>query len=165
MGLQVHVRPRSSYAKAWRESGKALPKPMDLKMKSFNEIDKLLGAPPNREGLVGIYRPTRPPKSVMSRLSPDLRRQINERFNEQAKTHWRKYRNNPPDGYEFRDGLAYKGGSKPFISDNDLHDITSFDGKPVPPHVRDEAIRRIQRLGGDVEHRHHMDPEMEDARR
>ncbi len=157
MGLQTHVRPTSQYAKGWLENGKAIPKPMPVKMKSLDTIDSLIGGPQNKEGLVGMFRPQRPPKNVMKNLSKDLQDKINKRFIERA-NEYKKYKNNIPSTCEWKNGLIIdKKTNLPYASDNDVLGFSNFDGTPVPDAVNKQAIKKLQKYGAEVEHNHHLD--------
>lgn len=148
MGVQVHVRYGNPATKPWIESGRAVPKPCDIKAKTLNKIDELIGGPQGREGLVGYFKPKRPPKNVMDKLSPEVRDQINKRFAQRAEE-FRKYRSDmkklaDSDRYKVIDGVVHdmKAG-KPVGGDVDIFDITNFDGTKLPESVKKQAYKKL----------------------
>jgi hypothetical protein len=60
-GVEIDVRPTAREAPALLEQG-ALPKPEDLKSKTINDLDVLLGARPDDLGKVGFFKPEPPPR-------------------------------------------------------------------------------------------------------
>jgi len=148
MGVQVHVRYGNPATKPWIESGRAVPKPCDIKAKTLNKIDELIGGPQGREGLVGYFKPNRPPKDIMDKLSPKVKEQINKRFTQRAEE-FRKYKSDmkklaDSDRYKVIDGVVHdmKAG-KPVGGDVDIFDITSFDGKKLPESVKKQAYSKL----------------------
>ncbi|KND30668.1 hypothetical protein IQ60_20115, partial [Streptomyces europaeiscabiei] len=55
----VDVRPTNPSAPNWLDAG-AMPKPQDIKAKTVNEVDVLLGADAGNVGLVGYFQPVLP---------------------------------------------------------------------------------------------------------
>ncbi|WP_455711470.1 WXG100-like domain-containing protein, partial [Streptomyces griseus] len=55
----VDVRPTNPSAPKWLDAG-AMPKPQDIKAKTVNEVDVLLGADAGNVGLVGYFKPVLP---------------------------------------------------------------------------------------------------------
>ena len=79
-GVQIHTRPTTDSASDWLNSGKAVPKDYDMKAKTLDSIDELIGGPKNREGVVGYFKPEKPPESIMEKLGPEMRADINKRY-------------------------------------------------------------------------------------
>jgi hypothetical protein len=44
---------------------------MEIKAKTLNKIDELIGGPQGREGAVGIFQPKKPPENIMNKLSKE----------------------------------------------------------------------------------------------
>ncbi len=149
MGVQIHTRPVTGEAKRLLESGKALPKPMEIKAKTLNKIDELIGGPQGREGAVGIFQPKKPPENIMNRLSKDMRDKIEERFEKRAKEYTKyidELRNNK--NVEIIDNIIYdKKTGKVFTGDVDIYDITSFDGKPLPENIKQQVWKKLESIG------------------
>ncbi|HAP32781.1 MAG TPA: hypothetical protein DCQ14_07010, partial [Firmicutes bacterium] len=140
--LQVITRHTTPRAKALIESGQALPKRVDIKAKTLDKRDELLGGPKNSEGLVGYFDPKLPPKEVMDMLSPQEKKELLARY----KARWHEYR----ELYEYRElvedmkSMTGKGGikivdglvidvktGKPFTGDVDLLELRNYDGSPL----------------------------------
>ena len=149
MGVQIHTRPVTGKAKDLLESGKALPKPMEIKAKTLNKIDELIGGPQGREGAVGIFQPKKPPENIMNKLSKEVREQIEERFEKRAKEYTKyidELKNNK--NVEIIDNIIYdKKTGKVFTGDVDIYDITSFDGSPLPEHVKQQVWKKLESIG------------------
>jgi hypothetical protein len=66
--------------------GTALPKSLDIKAKTINELDTYLGAKPSDKGLVGYFKPVEPDFSkVPAELQDGVRKRLAERLEEVAK--------------------------------------------------------------------------------
>jgi hypothetical protein len=84
-GVQIKARPTTATADKWIDSGKAVPKRMDMKAKTLDKLDELLGGPKDSEGLVGYYKPKLPPKNVMKNLSPETQEKLVEKYVERRR--------------------------------------------------------------------------------
>ncbi|NCC75589.1 MAG: hypothetical protein EOM08_04040 [Clostridia bacterium] len=149
MGVQIHTRPVTGKAKDLLESGKALPKPMEIKAKTLNKIDELIGGPQGREGAVGIFQPKKPPENIMNKLSKEVREQIEERFEKRAKE-YTKYIDELKSNknVEIIDNIIYdKKTGKVFTGDVDIYDITSFDGSPLPEKIKQQVWKKLESIG------------------
>ena len=149
MGVQIHTRPVTGKAKDLLESGKALPKPMEIKAKTLNKIDELIGGPQGREGAVGIFQPKKPPENIMNKLSKEVREQIEERFEKRAKE-YTKYIDELKSNknVEIIDNIIYdKKTGKVFTGDVDIYDITNFDGSPLPEHIKQQVWQKLEKIG------------------
>ena len=160
-GVIIHVRPTNPASRRWLDSGRAVAKPMDIKAKTLNQWDELIGGPKNSEGLVGYFKPKKPPKDMMKNLSPkskgEIWRQYNRRmaeFDDLAP----KMAKLKAKGIDVVDGkIIDTRTGKYFTGDNDLFDITSFDGKPLSPQAKDGILHEMmdsknRARGLDVEH-------------
>ena len=156
-GVQIKVRPTTPQAEKWLNSGKAAPKPMEIKAKTLNKLDELLGGPKNSDGLVGYYKPKLPPKDVMKSLS----RETQEKIVEQYKARSREF-NNLADKMakleakgEFKvvGGRVINKNGKFLTGDVDVYDVVNFDGKPVSESVKKQVLDSlIKKQGSNVMH-------------
>lgn len=146
-GVEIGIRPTTADARAWLESGKAIPKPEGLYNKSLNAVDEMLGAPANRRGLIGSFEPKLPANMPSD---PKLRSELMERFAERSK----EWKNMQPHSSRFKvvDGVIHDAKTgKPFVSDVDLAGIFK-DGKPVPEDVGRMIISEIKKKCPGVAH-------------
>ncbi len=151
-GVQIHTRRTTASADAWINSGKAVPKEMDLKAKTLDWVDELLGGPKNSEGLVGYYKPKLPPKEVMKSLSEDTQKLIVEKFKDRSRE-FRKLAGDMEalkDKYAVIDGrvMDLQKGGKFVTGDVDLLDITNFDGTPVSSSLKKQVIDSLMKKTG-----------------
>lgn len=143
-GVQIKARPTTATADKWINSGKAVPKGMDMKAKTLDKLDELLGGPKNSEGLVGYYKPKLPPKEVMKNLSPQSQKKLVEKYVAR-----RREFNNLADKmkkfeasgqYKVVDGRVLNKNGKFITGDVDIFDITNFDGTPVRPEIKKQVL-------------------------
>jgi hypothetical protein len=148
MGVQIHVRPSNAASKPWIESGKAVPKPCQIKAKTLNPIDEMIGGPKNQEGLVGMFEPKKPPKSVLDKMSPRTRDMVNKRYNQRL-DEWKRLKPEMDDlasqgKFRIKDGVVEDmQAGKRVAGDQDLFDITSYDGKPLPESTKQQVVDRL----------------------
>ena len=154
MGLQIKARNiKSANAGRMIESGKAVPKRVNMKAKSLDILDEMLGGPKNSEGVVGYYKPKMPPKEVWKNLSPTTKAELTNKFKERSRE-FRKLAEpmkklEAAGEYKLEGGLVrdLKQGGKYVTSDLDIHDIVNFDGTPVSESVKKEAYRKMMNYG------------------
>lgn len=158
-GVQIHTRPTTPQADAWIKSGKAVPKEMDMKAKTLNKLDELLGGPKNSEGLVGYYKPKLPPKEIMKSLSKETQKEIVDQYVKRRREFTKlagDMKSLQAQGkYAVIDGkvMDMKNGGKFITGDVDLFDITNFDGSPVSPSVKKQVMKNlIESDGSNVMH-------------
>lgn len=85
-GVVPGARTANQYSAAHIRTGRAIPKPLDIKPKTLSELDVHLGAKPEHLGTVGFFEPTMPDTSKMSNeLAAQVRRRFDHRMGEQAK--------------------------------------------------------------------------------
>ena len=80
-GVTVDVRPTNPEALTRLAQGD-LPKPEMLKAKTMNDLDVLLGAPPEHVGRVAFFEPQMPSADSMGWRTPAEQWQITQRFNQ-----------------------------------------------------------------------------------
>jgi hypothetical protein len=78
----VELEARSTNPESMRHilDGTGTPKPLDVKTKTINPIDTMLGASPDDVGKVGFFEPQKP--ANLGELPPDLQTQINNRYDQ-----------------------------------------------------------------------------------
>ncbi len=165
MGVQIHVRPGNKYSKEWLDAGDAIPKPELIKNKTINDLDVYLGAPADKKGLVGHFKPIEPSPDDVPK---DLYDKVMERFTKRSKefdNYSEAIDAMKADGVlkVSDDGiisLAVKDPEtgqtvfKQVAGDVDLFDVTNFDGSPLPQNVKDMAVKKLQSIKtSNVEHR------------
>ncbi|SDO71642.1 hypothetical protein [Lentzea jiangxiensis] len=79
--IVLDVRPTNPDSVRWLHDG-AMPKPKDIKAKTINQADVLLGADAEHVGLVGFFQPD--PNPDLSGVDPAMRDKVAKRFNERA---------------------------------------------------------------------------------
>ncbi|MGL5258254.1 MAG: hypothetical protein ACRC76_14600 [Proteocatella sp.] len=153
-GVQIHTRPTTPQADAWIKSGKAVPKEMDMKAKTLNKLDELLGGPKNSEGLVGYYKPKLPPKEIMKSLSKETQKEIVDQYVKRRREFTKlagDMKSLQAQGkYAVIDGkvMDMKNGGKFITGDVDLFDVTNFDGSPVSASVKKQVIKNLMSKSG-----------------
>ena len=147
-GVQIHTRPTTKNAKTWIESGKAVPKGQDMKAKTLDIVDEILGGPKNSEGLVGYYKPKLPPKDVMKSLSPKTQKEIVQKYIERRREYnklgkvMKQYE--AQGKYKVIEGRVLDVKSNKYITgDLDGYDITNFDGTPVRPTIKKQVMDKL----------------------
>lgn len=151
-GVQIKARPTTATADKWINSGKAVPKGMDIKAKTLDKWDELLGGPKNSEGLVGYYKPKLPPKEVVRRLSPETQQKLVEKYIDR-----RREFNNLADKmkkfeasgeYKVVNGRVLNKDGKFITGDVDIYDITNFDGTPIRPKIKKQVLDHLTQNKG-----------------
>jgi len=120
-------------------AGRAMPKPIDIKSKTINELDTFLGARPQDKGLVGYFEPRRPD---LSKVPDNLHADVLKRYDDRL-ADFRKYSSDVdrmvqegtlfPDKVrgvlvDSRTGLPYAGDIDPvFFKDATTGDFLSAD--------------------------------------
>ncbi|MDF1617200.1 hypothetical protein [Petrocella sp. FN5] len=147
-GVQIHARPTTKNAKTWIDSGKAVPKAQDMKAKTLDVVDEILGGPKNTEGLVGYYKPKLPPKNVMRSLHPNTQKEIVKKYVERRREYhklskvMKQYE--AQGKYKVIEGRVFDIKSKKYITgDLDGFDVTNFDGTPVRPSIKKQVMDKL----------------------
>ncbi|WP_067695665.1 toxin glutamine deamidase domain-containing protein [Nocardia jejuensis] len=161
-GLIIDVRPTNPDAVRHLQNG-AMPKPMDIKDKTINDNDILLGAPEHAKGLVGRLNPeslSMPDTTGMSQQQIDA---LKKRLEDRRKD-WGAYEEHMDEliaAKEFRvtdEGIVEgKVGDdwKPVTGDHDLFDIRHADGTRLTPEELDQHIARLIGLDAGIMHGPH----------
>jgi hypothetical protein len=168
MGVRIQARPTTKYAKSHIESGNAIPKHECIKTKTADLYDEVLGAPKDAKGLTVIYEPKMPPESVMKNFTKETQDKIKKKFETRMKDFSNKdklladLKNN---GYDLDDqGRIFtkippnSNNVKYVAGDNDIYDITNFDGSPLTEKQKAMVIKRLQdNKAANVLHDPHLD--------
>ena len=164
--ISIDVRPPSPYVARWLGL-KAKPKPVEIKAKTINDADVLLGAPPKAAGLVAYFRPElpeRPPsmgerewEQVVARYADRL-----EEYHDLAEDMSARV----ADGtIQIKSGIVLlreprgKEGApayRPATGDVDLYQIHWKDGRPMTKFEADFFAGELRKHGIAVEHGAHL---------
>jgi hypothetical protein len=169
--LNMTGRATNPYSRPALEAGDAIPKPLDIKIKTGNDLDVLLGANPANRGQVTLFEPRMPDTRGMS---PELVEALNRRH-VQRMAEWNKYKDAWTESVNLRgervmsikgterthrlvDGrieVLHEGQWRGYAGDFDLVDITRADGTPLSPaefqrHVDALVERGLIEHGGEV---------------
>lgn len=159
--LRIDVRPTNPTAVKWLEEGK-LPKPKDIKAKSINELDVLLGAKAEHRGLIGYFQPVRPERgnldeTTWSRLEARFA-QRTEEFETLAPT---MDRLRAEDRFKVEGGLVFgrdgRGEWQEITGDHDVFDINTPGGTRLKGGRYDEVVGEMMANDMAVMHGAHMD--------
>ncbi|WP_318198424.1 hypothetical protein [Streptomyces sp. MCL20-2] len=156
----VDVRPTNPSAPRWLDAG-AMPKPQDIKAKTVNEVDVLLGADPGTVGLVGYFRPVLPDQGS---VPVDAWDRVVSRFNQRSTEFHElagKLARYEADGtFTVHQGIVFgfddAGGRRPITGDHDLFDVSSPDGSRISPVAHDALIDEMRAKDMAVAHGAHM---------
>jgi hypothetical protein len=139
----------------WIETGEAIPKPMEVKAKTVNELDALIGGPPaDKKGLVGFFEPTEPP------MPRDADPALWERF-DARRAEWGKLKDEmammESAGYQVRDGVVSKvmpdGSTMPFAGDIDaVALLDARTGQPLSGARYHEVVAELRESGAMLQH-------------
>jgi len=168
--VKIKVRPTTKNAAKLINSGKAVPKEMDLKPKTVDWRDNLIGGPKDAEGAVGFFRPTKPSSEAMKSLTSSQKTQVLERYGDRMKEYQKYGRDldSMSDKYQVIDKKVYqkvtvgmeqngkiaqKSVLKMVTGDNDVADITNMDGSPLPSDRKRDILDMILDIpDSDVRH-------------
>ncbi|MDX3372959.1 hypothetical protein PV390_00955 [Streptomyces sp. ME02-6991-2A] len=156
----VDVRPTNPSAPGWLDAG-AMPKPQDVKAKTVNEVDVLLGADAGNVGLVGYFRPVLPDQGS---VPVDVWDRVVSRFNQRSMEFHElagKMAQYEVDGrFTVHDGIVFgfddAGGRRPITGDHDLFDVSSPDGSRLSHPEHDALIEEMRAKDMAVVHGAHM---------
>ncbi|MGW4176653.1 WXG100-like domain-containing protein, partial [Streptomyces rubiginosohelvolus] len=156
----VDVRPTNPSAPKWLDAG-AMPKPQDIKAKTVNEVDVLLGADAGTIGLVGYFQPVLPDQGSVPHGAWD---RVLSRFNQRS-TEFRelagKMAQYEAEGrFVVQDGVVHgvddAGDRRPITGDHDVFDVSSPDGSRLPHPDHDALIDEMRAKDMAVVHGAHM---------
>ncbi|MDA0352076.1 MAG: hypothetical protein O3A10_07695 [Chloroflexi bacterium] len=140
------TRPSNIAGLRWRRLGNP-PKGVEIKSKTINDIDVLLGAELGTQGLVGFFEPVLPSRAsfdpaFFAKIEGRFNQRMNE-FNGGIGEHMRQLE---ADGQiRFDNGVVvdtglYGNTGKGITGDYDLFEITDLDGNPVSTAVYDAVV-------------------------
>ncbi len=185
-GIVVDVRPTTKEApKLLQGDQPALPKPEDIKAKTINNLDTILGADKGDVGKVGYFKPN-PPERPSGMSDADwsaLKPKLVDRFIQREAEYWdqgvkmTKLQSPVPDQPPLAEGgthgehqvtvgpdgkvldVSQKSGKEvlsPFTGDHDIYDIRRADGTPLSKADYDRIIQDMKDAGMGVKHGAHM---------
>ncbi|MDQ7907787.1 toxin glutamine deamidase domain-containing protein [Phytohabitans sp. ZYX-F-186] len=160
-GLVIDVRPTNAAAVRWLAEG-AMPKPLDIKAKTIDERDVLLGAQAGNVGLVGYFEPRLParPDGMSDAQWESVEKRYRQRLNEYAELSETMARLAASGRFTVSDGVVYavegEGGQRPITGDHDLFDIRRTDGSRLDPDEYGDVIEELRGQGIGVQHGAHM---------
>jgi hypothetical protein len=144
--------------------GTATPKPLEIKAKTINSVDAMLGARPEDVGKVGFFEPKLP--GNMSELPPNVQEQVMNRFNQRAAEQadlGPKIAHLEDDGFLVRNpngtldaGPGYKDPTavgKPFAGDVDMVSIRNAQtGEMLPREHYEQVVQNAKNSGFQAQH-------------
>ncbi|MEO3973700.1 hypothetical protein [Streptomyces sp. CAU 1734] len=172
-GVVIEVRPTNPESVAHLKRG-ALPKPEEIKAKTINEVDVLLGAHPANIGLVGLFDPAPPTAGAVEAVDRTARPGARERLAARFALRYEEYRElgpamerltaRGPDGsppeVAVRAGVVWgrdrAGEWHPFTGDHDLFDLMNPDGSRLDPGPYTEVVQQMTDGDMGVRHGAHM---------
>ncbi|MEW1773108.1 hypothetical protein [Streptomyces sp. NPDC086777] len=159
--LVIDVRPTNTAAPEWLDQGK-LPKPKDIKAKSVNDLDVLLGAREEHRGLIGYFEPVRPERG---NLDDATWQQLEKRFAQRAE----EFETLAPVMADLRrqglfkveNGLVYgrygEDGWREITGDHDVFDISTPGGSRLRGEPYQQVVNTMMDGDMGVMHGAHMD--------
>ncbi|MFE9051560.1 hypothetical protein [Streptomyces rubiginosohelvolus] len=156
----VDVRPTNPSAPKWLDAG-AMPKPQDIKAKTINEVDVLLGAEADTIGLVGYFRPVLPAEGSVPHGDWDrVVSRFNQRSTEFHELAGKMAQYEAAGTFTVHQGIVFgfddAGGRRPITGDHDLFDVSSPDGSRISPAAHDALIDEMRAKDMAVAHGAHM---------
>ncbi|WP_158688301.1 hypothetical protein, partial [Streptomyces baarnensis] len=156
----VDVRPTNPSAPKWLDAG-AMPKPQEIKAKTVNEVDVLLGADAGNVGLVGYFKPVLPAEgSVPVDAWDGVVSRFNQRSVEFHELAGKMARYEAEGTFTVHDGIVFgfdgEGGRRPITGDHDLFDVSSPDGSRISHPEHDALIDEMRAKDMAVAHGAHM---------
>ena len=148
-GTLIWTRPSNIDGLAWRQQGHP-PKGMEIKSKTINDVDVILGAEPGTQGLVGFFEPVLPSRAgfdppFFARIEERFEHRMDE-FNGTIGQHMRDLESSGQvrfdDGVVVDTGL-YGNTGRGITGDYDLFEITDLDGNRVSTAVYDEIVGEL----------------------
>jgi hypothetical protein len=167
-GVVIDLRPTNPESVRWLDEG-ALPKPQSIKAKTISELDVMLGADPERVGLVGYFEPELPrrPEGMPEGEWGALEKRYNQRLTEFAELSGSMAKLEHAGQISVRDGVVYgkdeSGGFRPITGDHDVFDIRRPDGQRLSGAEYDQLVQEMRARNMGVQHGAHMYWEPEGA--
>ncbi|MGX5396749.1 WXG100-like domain-containing protein [Streptomyces anulatus] len=156
----VDVRPTNPSAPKWLDAG-AMPKPQDIKAKTVNEVDVLLGADADNVGLVGYFQPVLPDQgSVPVEAWDRVVSRFNQRSTEFHELAGKMARYEADGKFTVHEGIIFgfddEGGRRPITGDHDLFDVSTPGGSRISHPAHDALIDEMRAKDMAVVHGAHM---------
>ncbi|MEU2067231.1 hypothetical protein [Streptomyces anulatus] len=156
----VDVRPTNPSAPKWLDAG-AMPKPQDIKAKTVNEVDVLLGADAESVGLVGYFQPVLPDRgSVPVEAWDRVVSRFNQRSTEFHELAGKMARYEADGKFTVHEGIVFgfdgEGERRPITGDHDLFDMSSPGGSRISHPEHDALIEEMRAKDMAVAHGAHM---------
>ncbi|MFJ1801445.1 hypothetical protein [Streptomyces sp. NPDC088180] len=156
----VDVRPTNPSAPKWLDAG-AMPKPQDIKAKTVNEVDVLLGSDPGTIGLVGYFKPVLPDQgSVPVDAWDRVVSRFNQRSTEFHELAGKMARYEVEGKFTVHEGIVFGfdggGERRPITGDHDLFDVSFPDGSRISHPAHDALIDEMRAKDMAVVHGAHM---------
>jgi hypothetical protein len=148
-GVLVWTRPSNVAGLEWRQAGHP-PKGMEIKAKTINDLDVLLGAEPGSQGLVGFFEPVLPSSAGFDpRFFAKLQSRFDQRMGEINGSTGVDMRALEANGQvRFDNGVVvdtglYGNTGKGITGDYDLFEITDLGGQPVSEAVYHQVVDEL----------------------
>ncbi len=132
--LEIQARPSNIYSVEYLNSELgAVGKPEIFKAKNLSDVDVILGADRSGLGKLGVYEPKLPPDSVLAKMPPELRNEVQLRFKTQEGV-WKDW-NDPTSKFakNFEKATQPGGGTFDF-------EVPTAAGDAVPNAPRQYSI-------------------------
>ncbi len=155
--IQIGSRSTNPDSMHWIRDGKAVPKPVNIKSKTINNLDTYIGANRADEGLVGYFRPTEP---NMRNVPTELQSAVQQRYAQRLEEYY-KLRGDV-DGMVLRgevverNGMLFQVGESgreiPYAGDIDLVYLRNPDGTHLSGEKFLEVMEDLKKSGAGIEH-------------
>jgi hypothetical protein len=151
------ARPSNPMAWRWETAG-ALPKPVEIKSKTINELDLHLGMRQETVGLVGYFDPVAPPASLPGDVLNAAKARFNERkteFNNLADT---MAALEESGDFQVVNGIVHQAtphGYAKLTSDTDIFNILGEDGAQLGEVDYERVVWLMRHRGMNVMHGAH----------
>ncbi|WP_427924629.1 hypothetical protein [Streptomyces sp. cg40] len=159
--LVIDVRPTNTAAPDWLDQQK-LPKPKEIKAKSVNDLDVLLGAKGEHRGLIGYFKPVLPERGNHDdRTWEQLERRFRQRAEEFEVLAPVMADLQDEGRFKVEDGLVYgRVGADNWTEitgDHDVFDISTPGGTRLKGERYDTVVNTMMASDMAVMHGAHMD--------
>lgn len=139
------------------------PKPMDIKSKTINELDTMIGADANDIGKVGYFHPRDMTQQELLSLPPDAQKRYWDRIEEFMEYQPHMDELSQQGLIKLENGVVINTGLNPnaevigkaFAGDHDVFKITDRYGGELPDAIKEQITRDLKEYG--VEHGPHVD--------
>ncbi len=159
--LVIDVRPTNTAAPEWLDQGK-LPKPKDIKAKSVNDLDVLLGAKDEHRGLIGYFKPVLPERGSLDDATWTKLQARHTQRDEEFRTLAPVMEQLTEEGrFKVEDGLVFgrdgQGEWREITGDHDVFDISTPGGTRLQGDPYQDVVNTMMAGDMGVMHGAHMD--------